>query len=214
MPEQENKFHSLVKDAIAPDAETRQRRLDTFKQYACYGVIVMIIIVTVFVVPIIGGGISAEDWDYWMPEDEFGWFCWWAMKIGTVIGNIAIFALFKAQGKTNAKQTSKYKDANEKLHGLNGKKGFVPQSPAQYQAKSWTTKGISVVVLTAAETVVIGSLIVAWDLMTFVSCIVSSITAIIFGIIQMIKDEVYWTEEFPLYVNYIVSREMAKEEEK
>ena len=97
---------------------------------------------------------------------------------------------------------------------MNGKKGFVPQSPAQYQAKSWTTKGISVVVLTAAETVVIGSLIVAWDLMTFVSCIVSSITAIIFGIIQMIKDEVYWTEEFPLYVNYIVSREMAKEEEK
>lgn len=195
-----------LKNIIAPDSETRAKRLETFKQYACYGVITLICLITVFVIPIIAGGINADGWGYWIPDDTFGWFCWWAMKIGTVIGNVAIFALFKAQGKTNSKDNPKYIKAREIMNGMSGTKGFIPKSPAQYQAKSWTTKGLSVVILTAAETVVIGSLIVSWDMMTFISCIVSAITAIIFGIVQMIKDEVYWTEEYLLYAEYISTK--------
>lgn len=202
-----------LKSLIAPTAEVRQKRLETFKQYASYGVITLIIIITVFIVPIIAGGITADDWSYWIPDDTFGWICWWAMKIGTVIGNLAVFALFKAQGKTNARDNPNYIKAKDLLAKKNGEKGFVPKSPAQYQAKTWTTKGISVFLLTGAETVVIGSLIVSWDLMTFISCIVSSITAIIFGIVQMIKDEVYWTDEYLLYAEYITKQESQIEKE-
>ena len=202
-----------LKNLIAPDASTRQKRLETFKTYAAYGIIFLIILVTVFVIPIIAGGINADGWDYWIPQDTFGWFCWWAMKIGTVVGNIAIFALFKIQGKTNAKDNPNYLKANELMNKMNGSKGFVPKSPGQYQFKSWSVKGISLTMLTAAETVVIGSLVVSWDLMTFISCLTSSITAIIFGIIQMIKDEVYWTDEYLRYAEFITKTSSQEEKE-
>lgn len=198
---------SKLKSLIAPDSATRQKRLDAFKQYASYGVIALIVLITTFIIPIISGGITGEGWDYWVPTDTIGWICWWAMKIGTVIGNVAIYALFKAQGKTNAKDNPNYIKAKELLNKMNGSKGFIPRSPGKYQARTWTTKGISVVLLTAAETIVIGTLIVSWDLMTFISCLVSSVTAIIFGLVQMIKDEVYWTEEYLLYAEYVTRQE-------
>lgn len=195
--------NQTLREIVAPTAEVRARRLETFKQYACYLVIFMIEIITVFIIPIIAGGVSTKDWDYWIPSTVMGWVCWWAMKVGTIVGNIAVFALFKTQGKTNAKDNPNYIEANELLSKQVGKKGFIPRSPTQYQTGSWLTKGLSITVITAAESVVIGSLIIAWDLMTFISCIVSSITAIIFGIVQMIKDEVYWTDEYLQYAKYV-----------
>lgn len=47
--------------------------------------------------------------------------------------------------------------------------------------------------------------------MTFLSCMTSSVTAILFGIVAMIKDEVYWTEDYLLYAQYVVDEtEKAK----
>lgn len=198
-----------LRNLIAPSSEVRTKRLETFKQYACYGIVAMICIITVFVVPIVAGGLNAENWNYWIPETAMGWFCWWAMKIGTVIGNLAIFGLFKAQGKTNAKDNPNYIKARELLNTQNGKKGFIPKSPTKYQAKTWGTKGVSTLIITAAECLVIGTLIANWDWPTFISCIVSAITAVIFGIVQMIKDEVYWTEEYLLYAEYITKKEQV-----
>lgn len=34
----------------------------------------------------------------------------------------------------------------------------------------------------------------------------SSVTAVLFGIVAMIKDEVYWTEDFLLYAQYITEQ--------
>lgn len=199
----DDKTTSKLKSIIAPTIEERKRRVDSFKAVAGYLVVAIIEIIVLFVVPLISGGITADDFGYYLPKSTGGWIIFWAIRAGTVTGNIAVYALFKAQAKMNVKHDPNYIKANELLHGLNGQKGFIPLSPRQKQVKDWTTKGIMMFLTTAGESIVIGSLLINFDMTTFISCIVSSITAILFGIVQMIKDEVYWTEDYLLYAEYI-----------
>lgn len=204
----ENKLRSF----IAPDIDTRTRRLETFKQYAFYGIIAIILVIVLFIVPLISGGINANDFSYYLPKSLRGWIVFWVIRAGTVCGNLTVFGLLKAQAKTNAKDHPNFKKANELLNKLYGTKQFIPRSPTQKAVKDWTTKGVMVFITTAAESIVIGSLIFNWDMVTFLSCITSSITAVLFGVVQMIKDEVYWTEEYLAYAEYVSKK--VKEEEK
>ena len=164
-----------------------------------------------FIVPLISGGINANDFSYYLPKSLRGWIVFWAIRAGTVAGNMCVYGLFKAQAKTNAKDHPNFIKANEILNKLYGTKQFIPHSPKQKNIKDWTTKGVIVLLTTAAESIVIGSLIFNWDMVTFLSCITSSITAVLFGIVAMIKDEVYWTEEYLAYAEY-VSNEVNKQE--
>ena len=201
-----------LKSWIAPDIDTRTRRLETFKQYAFYGVITVILVMVLFIVPLISGGINANDFGYYLPKSVRGWIVFWAIRAGTVAGNMCVYGLFKAQAKTNAKDHPNFIKANEILNKLYGTKQFIPHSPRQKAVRDWTTKGLIVLGTTAAESIVIGSLIFNWDMVTFLSCITSRITAVLFGIVAMIKDEVYWTEEYLAYAEY-VSKEVEKQEQ-
>lgn len=201
-----------LKKWIAPDVETRTNRLNTFKQYAFYGIIAVILIIVLFIVPVLAGGINAKDFGYYLPKSVRGWIVFWAIRGGTVAGNMCVYGLFKAQAKVNAKDHPNYKAANELIAKQNGSKGFIPRSPEQKAVKDWTTKGIVVLFTTAAESIVIGALLLNWDLMTFLSCITSSVTAVLFGVVAMIKDEVYWTEEYLLYAEYITKKHQAPKE--
>ena len=199
-----------LKSWIAPDINTRTRRLNTFKQYVFYGIIAAILIIILFIVPLISGGITANDFGYYLPKTVNGWIVFWAIRGGTVAGNMCIYGLFKAQAKTNAKDHPNFKKANEILNKLYGTKEFIPHSPKQKNVRDWLTKGITVFIATGLESIVIGSLIFNWDNITFLSCIVSSITAVLFGLIAMVKDEQYWTEEYLAYAEY-VTKKLAKE---
>ena len=202
---------SKLKSFIAPSLDQRTKRLETFKQYAFYGIIAVILVIVLFIVPLISGGINANDFGYYLPKSLRGWIVFWAIRAGTVAGNMCVYGLFKAQAKTNAKDHPNFIKANEILNKLYGTKQFIPHSPKQKNIKDWTTKGVIVLLTTAAESIVIGSLIFNWDMVTFLSCITSSITAVLFGIVAMIKDEVYWTEEYLAYAEY-VSNEVNKQE--
>lgn len=203
-----------LKNWIAPDIDTRTRRLNTFKQYAFYGIIAVILIIVLFIVPLLSGGITANDFGYYLPKTIRGWIVFWAIRGGTVAGNMCVYGLFKAQAKTNAKDDPNFKKANELLNKLYGTKQFIPHSPRQKAVKDWTTKGLTVLGTTAAESIVIGSLVFNWDMVTFLSCITSSITAVLFGIVAMIKDEVYWTEEYLAYAEYVTKKALESEEPK
>lgn len=194
---------SKIKKLLAPTSAERQKRISTFKQYAFYGIIAMILMIVMFIVPVIAGGINANDFAYYLPKTVAGWVVFWAIRGGTVAGNMCIYGLFKGQAKTNSKDNPNFIEANEILEKLNGTKGFIPISPKQKAIRDWTTKGIVVFLTTALESIVIGSLVLNWDMMTFLSCITSSITALLFGIVAMIKDEVYWTEDYLLYAKYM-----------
>lgn len=206
----EQKKLSKVRNLIAPSRDVRKQRLEAFKTYVYYGVIGVILLLTTVLVPFLAGGITEQGFDYYIPKSTGGWIIFWAIRIGTVVGNIAVYGLFKAQAKTNVRYDDSYLKACELLNKLNGEKGFIPMSPKKKAVKDWTTKGVFMVITTAAESIVIGTLIINFDIITFLSCISSSVTAVIFGIVQMVKDEVYWTEEYLLYAEYI-TKHMAEE---
>ena len=51
--------------------------------------------------------------------------------------------------------------------------------------------------------VTISALAISFDFITFLSCLVSTIIAICFGWVTMIKNEIYWTDEYLQYAKYI-----------
>ena len=200
---EERQIAKKLKNAIAPTAEMRKKRVDAFKDMAGYLVIGIILALVTFVVPFLSGGITMGDFGYNLPKTKDAWIVFWAVNAGTVFGNLCLFALFKMQGKTNSKKHPNYIKAVELLNKQNGTKGFIPMSPKQKNFKDWTMKGSMVLITTGLESVVISVLIVRFDVITFISCLTSSVTAVLFGIIQMIKDEIYWTEDYLLYAEYI-----------
>ena len=206
----EQKKLNKVKSLIAPSRDVRKQRLEAFKTYVYYGIIGVILLLTTVLVPFLAGGITEQDFGYYIPKSNGGWIVFWAIRIFTVIGNITVYGLFKAQAKTNVRYDDSYIKACKLLNKLVGEKGFIPMSPRKKAVKDWTTKGIFMIVTTASESILIGTLIINFDIITFLSCVSSSITAIVFGIVQMVKDEVYWTEEYLLYAEYI-TKIMAEE---
>lgn len=204
---EERKLAKKLKDVVAPTRELRKKRVDAFKAIAYYMVIGVILLLVTVLIPFLAGGINAQDFNYYIPKTTEGWIVFWAIRAGTVVGNITVFGLFKAQAKTNCKYDPAYIKACELLNKMNGEEGFIPMSPRQKAVKDWTTKGIFMTITTAAESIVIGTLIFNFDIVTFISCISSSITAVLFGIVQMVKDEVYWTEDYLLYAEYITAKQ-------
>ena len=203
---EEKKISRKLKDAVAPTREIRKKRVDAFKAVAYYLVIGVILLLVTVLVPFLAGGINAQDFNYYIPETTEGWIIFWAIRAGTVVGNVTVYGLFKAQAKTNVKFDPAYRKACELLNKLNGEDGFIPMSPKQKTAKDWITKGLFMTLTTASESIVIGTLIFNFDIVTFISCISSSITAVLFGIVQMVKDEIYWTEDYLLYAEYVTEQ--------
>ena len=199
----EQKKANKLRNLIAPTRDVRKQNLEKFKTYVYYGIIGVILLLTTVLIPFLAGGITEQGFDFYIPKSTSGWVIFWVIRIGIVLGNVAVYGLFKAQAKTNIRYDENYIKACELLNKLNGEKGFIPMSPKKKAAKDWTTKGIFMVMTTAAESIVIGTLIINFDFITFLSCISSSITAIVFGIVQMVKDEVYWTDEYLLYAEYV-----------
>lgn len=211
---EEKQILKKAKDIVAPSVEQRRKRLDGFKSIAYYIIIAIVLLLVTFLVPFLSGGITMGDFGYNLPKTEEAWIVFWAVNAGTVGGNIALFALFKLQAKTNAKTHPAYIEACELLNKLNGEEGFIPMSPKKKAIKDWSTKGILLAVSTGLESIVISVLAINFDVITFISCLTSSITAVLFGIVQMIKDEIYWTEDYLLYAKYITSKNVsAKAEE-
>lgn len=193
---------SNLKNFIAPDSQTRQERNEKFRSVSGYLIIAIILLLVMFVIPIIAGGIYG-DLGYYLPKSSLGWIVFWAIRLGTIVGNIATFILFKQQAKMNSRNNPNYLKAQELLNKQNGRKGFVPRSPHQMNRNEYVTKGISMVLFTAAESITIGFMVVNFDFVTLLSCGTSSITAVLFGWWTMVKNEVYWTEEYLLYAQYV-----------
>lgn len=211
---EEKKIAKKLKDVVAPSVEQRRKRVDSFKSVAYYIVIAMVLCIVTFVVPLLSGGITMGDFGYNLPKTQEAWVIFWAVNAGTVFGNLCLFALFKMQAKTNSKHHPDYIKACELLNKLNGSEGFIPMSPKQKAIKDWSIKGTLVFITTGMESLVISVLVVRFDMVTFISCLVSSVTAVLFGIVQMIKDEIYWTEEYLLYAQYVTALKEKREKER
>lgn len=163
------------------------------------------LLVLIFV-PMIGSNASV---DTIIPKEPTAQFLFWTLKALTVALNLAIFSAFRKQAKVDIKDNANYKEACNIL-SKNKPKDYKPLSPIQFGAKQWLTKGICLALSTAITTLALTNIILYYDWVTGVSCLVSIIIAIIFGLMNMASEEVYWTEDF---LQYAKTLNLPKENE-
>ena len=194
-----------IEKFIAPDLETRKKRLQKIKDVSLYLVIGIICILVVFLVPLLSGCLKgAIGMNF--PNTAEGWVLYWSINGGTTIGNVSLFVLFKEQAKINVKEDANYKKANEILNRHKEQKEFVPRSPRQMNTKEYVSKIFFIVVFSLCSFLTITSLAISFDFITFLSCMTSTVVALIFGWVTMIKNEEYWTGEYLEYAKWLDSK--------
>lgn len=208
--EQNYKEESKLKKLIAPDVEARKEIRKTLNDSAYFIIIGLISLLAVFIPPLFMGCLSS-DIGLAFPKNMEGWILYIIMNVSTAIANISLLVLFKLQAKKNARNNENFKRANEILNRLAGKKEiWIPRSPARMNAGDYTKKMLAIIVSTFTASITLTSLILSFDWMTLLSCLVSIIITLCISWITMINNEIYWTEEYVLYAEMVEKREQEK----
>lgn len=209
MNEEENKLKAL----IAPDVEARKATRKMINDYAYYVMIVLISLLVSFVPPLVMGSVVGN-LETVLPKTPIAWVVWIILNVSTAIGNVAILVFFKLQAKKNSVSHPNYIKANEILNRLSGRKEvFIPRSPRAMNAKEYSTKVLCIMISTVASFFTISALMINFQVMTLISCLLGMIIAIIISWTTMLKNEEYWTEEYLLYAEYMEKLLKKGEEE-
>lgn len=198
------------KDFLAPDVEVRKEVRRKLNDWAYFIIIGLISILTIFIPPLFMGCLSS-DIGLAFPKTVEGWILWSIMNVSTAIANISLLVLFKLQAKKNARNNDNFKKANEILNRLAGvKEVFIPRSPARMDVGDYSMKVVAIVISTLTASVTLTSLILSFDWMTLLSCLVSIIITICISWITMLNNEIYWTEEYILYAEMVEKEHQKK----
>ena len=167
-----------------------------------YYIIVFIIsLLVVMFIPFIGStvGIGLN-----LPTDTAGWIVWGTTKGIVSVLNVVLFDCFIKQARINVRNDDKYKKANEILGRITDKKEYKPKSPAHWMSQQYLTKGTTIFVSTALSTVALSQAILTFDWLSMLTYLFAVIMGVVFGVLQMKKTELYWTQE---YYEYAIMKE-------
>lgn len=197
---------SKLKKIIAPDVEARKEIRRALNDSAYFIIIGLISMLSIFIPPLFMGCLSS-DIGLAFPKTIEGWILYIIMNTSTAIANISLLVLFKLQAKKNARKDPNYIKANEILNKLAGRKEiWVPRSPAKMNAGDYTRKILAIIVSTFTASITLTSLILSFDWMTLLSCLISIIITLCVSWITMINNEIYWTEEYILYAEMVAKK--------
>ena len=204
-----------IKNVIAPDVDKRKELRTSLNNNAYYIIIVLITLLVIFVPPLCIGCLQG-DVGLQFPKSLEGWILWGVVNGSTAIGNASLLILFKLQAKKNSRSHPNYIKANDILNKLNGTGAvFVPRSPKEMNMKDYSMKIISIILSTVMASITLTSIIINFDWVSLISCLISSIIALVVSWMTMLNNEEYWTEEYLLYAQMIEQKlkESSKKDE-
>lgn len=165
-----------------------------------YSIVIAICTALVMVfVPMIG---SKADIEEIIPTDPNEALLFWVLKGLTVALNLAIFAAFRQQARQNAKECESYKKACQMLEKTK-EMDYKPMSPLKFGAKSWGTKGVTLALSTAVTSVALTNIIIYYNWVAAISCAVTILIAIVFGLFTMGSEQYYWEVDFLKYAESV-----------
>jgi len=206
----ENKATKVVKSIVAPDVDKRKKIREGLNDSAYFIIIGLISVLGIIIPPLVNGCLNS-DISLNFPKNLEGWILWGLLNGGTALGNIALLILFKAQAKKNCRNNPNFIKANQILNKLAGKREvFIPRSPAKMNAQDYSKKITTILLSTVASSVVLTSIIVSFDWLTLLSCILSVFISLCVSWIAMINNEEYWVNEYILYAE-LLQKKMAEE---
>ena len=164
-----------------------------FKIY--YILIAVASFVALTFLPLLGTGsdVSAR-WD--LPTSQRAWIVFITLRAIISFLNVFIYASFINQGKLNVRDNVNYKKANDLLKVIKKGKGYVPRSPLKFNAKEYGWKGVTVFGSTAAAMVALDQALLNFSYKALIVYASTVAMAIFFGIFEMKRVEIYWTEEY------------------
>lgn len=169
-----------------------------FKKYLYGGLIAIIITIALIVMPMFdpNGRLGLE-----FPNTSFGWIAYIVIRMIVGIMVYCIFILFDLQGKSNILDDPKYVEAFQKLYTTYDKK-YIPLSPTAYKARTYGVKALTLSISTIGLAFVVMECVLQYNYTLLLTYVLSMFTGLISGLVQMKKAEIYWTEEFPKWVDY------------
>lgn len=192
-----------IKKLVTPNVDDRKEIRVKLNDAAYFIIIGLISMLAVFIPPLFMGCLSS-DIGLAFPKNAAGWILWCVLNVSTAIANICLLVLFKLQAKKNARKDPNFIKANEIMNKLAGQKEvFIPRSPLKMNATDYTRKVVCIVISTFTASITLTSLILSFDWMTLLSCLVSIIVTLCISWVTMINNEIYWTEEYLLYAEMV-----------
>lgn len=130
-----------------------------------------------------------------LPTTPVGWVVYVATKLIVATINVLLFHCFMQQAKLNSSNNEKYKAANEMLYEI-APNIYDPRSPLKFNKQEYGRKGVIIFITTLLSAFALTQAILSFDYMSMLTYLFTIIMGVIFGIIQMKKAEVYWTQEY------------------
>lgn len=164
-------------------------------QYLYYFIIGIVSFVALVFLPMLGTEVGLA-WN--IPNTTVGWVVWVAIRVAISVINILLFDCFRKQAKLNVRNNERFIEANEILL-KNSNKIKRPRSPGKYNLEIWSKKGTSIFFSSLLATVALTQALLMYDWISMLTYLFTITMGIVFGIIQMKNDEIYWTEEYYSY---------------
>lgn len=191
--------------------------METFAEFkswigkSIYGLIVAILTIAILTIaPFITGGSEAK-LEIMSLNTVEGWLVYLTPKVLTALGNMAATICFINQGQLNVREHPNYLKAREILRKTKNSKVKKPRSPSSFFVPMYANKLLSTIVTTALGLLIIGELVLNFDVIQFISIMVTEITTVIIGLFGMLNTQDYLTDEYLAYA-IMIEQEAANAE--
>lgn len=179
------------------------------KLYTYYFIVGIVSFVALVFLPMLSSEVGME-WAF--PASPRGWIVWIVCRLIIATINVVIFYSFIEQGKTNVRDEEKYKKANEILAKTREAHIDIPRSPNKWRGQIIIRKSSSIFFFSMLSLIAFSQALLAYDWATFLGYIFTIVCGIIFGILNMKKTELYWTDEYLEYALMIQNKEKEEKE--
>lgn len=168
-----------------------------YKMYLYYGLVFLLSLCMLIFLPMLG---STGNLGYNLPQTKIGWIVFVVTKTVVAVINLLIFHCFICQAKLNVKDDTRFVKANEILGKL--RREVLPRSPKRFFAKEYGVKGTTTFLFSALSVVALTNAILCFDWIAFLTYVLTLMMGIIFGVLEMKKVEMFWTEEYLAYAQH------------
>ena len=158
-----------------------------------YGIIGVLSFAVLVFFPMIGSGLPLN---LNLPTTPIGWVVDIFSKLAVAAINICIFHSFMEQGKLNVSGFWKKLMADEILQRVKREKTSIPLSPEQWMTREYKSKGISIAITSVLSCIVLSQVVLTFDIVVFISFLLTLLIGLVFGVMQLFKSETYWSHEY------------------
>lgn len=175
--------------------------------YVNYIIIVIACIIMGILPPLLGtvAGLGLA-----FPTTVAGWIVWSILQVANSVANCLMFYAFTKQGKDNVKNHPSYLEAVRLLRVNKIFKIVVLISPQEWEKKGWRQKIIWMFVGTLVGGIALTQAVLAFDVVRFITQLITIIFGLLFGLFQMKKTEEMYSD---YYLEYAEQQVRLKQEE-